>query len=471
MDSERPKAQEAPPGPQSAIGPEQFDPAGESLAEALRISFWILKIIMMALVVAYVFAGFFRVPPEQVGLVLRFGKIRGRPGKQVLKPGGHWAWPFPVEQIALVKAGRVETVDMRTFWYAMKDQDTQRMYEGQAEFKANKVAGGEGGYLITGDRNIINTIWRINYRVGDDEGDPLLFYRNVADDVSDERARRLVKLVVEACAVQSIGGFEVYDALIYRVNDLTAMVRRMAQDEFDGMETGLKIVSIERTYGAPPLAVKAAFDHVLTAEVEVGKMRRQAEGYRNKILTQAGGSVGIELGAALEELSDEMFRDALDEVKVAEFEKRLSNEKSKSPVDGEKVAELEKELGEEKSKGAADPAKVAALEVKVRELYQRAGGAVATKRQEALTEKDAVVAEVQGEGEFIALLVNQYEDDVERLNVYLRNYRIDKFKAILMGAEDKYIISVGGSETVELRTNLSPPASLLKQKQVVETQR
>ena len=429
MDSQRPQAQKAPPGPQSAIGPEQFDPAGESLAEALRISFWLLKFVMVALVVVYLFLGIFAVPQEQVALVLRFGKILGRPGEQVLGPGAHWAWPFPVDQVVLIKAKRVETVDMRTFWYAMNEGDVQRAYEGTQEFRADKIPGGEGGYLITGDRNIINTIWRINYRIGDHEDAPMLFYRNVADDVSDEKARRMIKLVVQACVVQATGSFEIYDALIYKVNELTRAVTRAAQGELDRMKTGLKISSIERVYGIPPLNVKGAFDRVLVAKLQVDEKRRAADGYRNKILSRAGGGVGIELGRVLGRLSEEMF------------------------------------------KSLPDPKKLAVLEKEVSGLYLEAGGQVAAERQKALSDKDAMVADVQGEGEFIALLMKRYEKDVERLNIYLGNYRIDKFKTVVAGAEDRYVLTVGGDETIELRAKISPPPSLLKKKQVVEKQR
>ena len=429
MDPQRPQPQEAPPGPQSAAGPEQFDPAGQSLAEALRISFWLLKLVMVALVVVYLFLGIFAVPQEQVALVLRFGKIRGRPGEQVLGPGAHWAWPFPIDEVVLMKARRVETIDMRTYWYQMSEGDVQRAYEGTQEFRADKIPGGEGSYLITGDRNIINTIWRINYRIGDQESDPILFYRNVADDVSADEAKRMVRLVVQACIVQCTGGFEVYDALIYKVNDLTRSITRVAQQQLDRMRTGIKISSIERVYGIPPLAVKGSFDRVLIAKLKVDEQRRAAEGYRNKILSRAGGVVGIELGRALGQLSEEMF------------------------------------------KRTPDPKKLAALEKEASSLYLEAGGQVAAERQKALSEKEAAVAGVQGEAEFIALLMNRYQEDVERLNIYLETYRIDKFKTVLASAEDKYILSVGGTETLELRARISPPPSLLKEKQVVEKQR
>lgn len=57
-----------------------LDPAQQSLAEALRVSFGILKVAMLALLVAYAFSGTFSVGSNEVALRLRFGEYVGSPG-------------------------------------------------------------------------------------------------------------------------------------------------------------------------------------------------------------------------------------------------------------------------------------------------------------------------------------------------------------------------------------------------------
>ena len=52
---------------------EQLDPAQQSLADALRVSFGFLKVAMVILVVFYLFSGFFNVPSREVSVRLRFG--------------------------------------------------------------------------------------------------------------------------------------------------------------------------------------------------------------------------------------------------------------------------------------------------------------------------------------------------------------------------------------------------------------
>ena len=57
-----------------------LDPAQQSLAEALRLSFGILKITMLALLVVYALSGTFSVGSNEVAVRLRFGDYVGAPG-------------------------------------------------------------------------------------------------------------------------------------------------------------------------------------------------------------------------------------------------------------------------------------------------------------------------------------------------------------------------------------------------------
>jgi len=78
---------------------EQLDPAQQSLAEALRVSFGILKAALVLALVAYAFSGTFSVGSNEVALRLRFGDYVGGPGQRVLERGTYLAAPFPLEQV------------------------------------------------------------------------------------------------------------------------------------------------------------------------------------------------------------------------------------------------------------------------------------------------------------------------------------------------------------------------------------
>ncbi|MGB2987888.1 MAG: hypothetical protein WBE26_18625, partial [Phycisphaerae bacterium] len=72
-----------------------LDAAHQSLADALRASFSVLKGIMMVLVVLYLFSNVRSVGTHEQALVLRLGRLL--PG--VHEPGLMWAFPFPIDEI------------------------------------------------------------------------------------------------------------------------------------------------------------------------------------------------------------------------------------------------------------------------------------------------------------------------------------------------------------------------------------
>ena len=101
-----------------------LDTAGESLSNALRLSFTILKAIMVVLVILFLTSGIFRVQEDENALVLQFGKIRGKVSEnRVLKPGLHWAWPEPISEIITIPVTKVQALAINSFWYFETDAE------------------------------------------------------------------------------------------------------------------------------------------------------------------------------------------------------------------------------------------------------------------------------------------------------------------------------------------------------------
>ncbi|MBU2596899.1 MAG: hypothetical protein KJ757_05005, partial [Planctomycetes bacterium] len=96
-----------------------LDAGSKSLADALRISFAVLKIIMVVLVILFFSSGVFTVAPDERAMVLRFGRIRGdTTEKRILGPGLHWAIPYPIEEVIKLPArNTVLRTAIDSFWY------------------------------------------------------------------------------------------------------------------------------------------------------------------------------------------------------------------------------------------------------------------------------------------------------------------------------------------------------------------
>ena len=63
------------------------DAGSQALAEALRSSFAIVKVVMVLMVLAFFGSGFFTVGPQEKAIILRFGKPVGE-GQKALLGGG-----------------------------------------------------------------------------------------------------------------------------------------------------------------------------------------------------------------------------------------------------------------------------------------------------------------------------------------------------------------------------------------------
>ena len=102
---------------------DELDTAGKSLSEALRMSFIILKVIMIVLVLAFLASGFETVDSNEQALVLRFGKIRGVGEKRILGPGLHWILPYPIDEIVKIPVERAIHLSIDSFWYHESPQE------------------------------------------------------------------------------------------------------------------------------------------------------------------------------------------------------------------------------------------------------------------------------------------------------------------------------------------------------------
>ena len=168
---------------------EQLDAASKSLSDAFRISFTILKVIMIVLVVAFLASGFRTVGPDERALVLRFGKIQGIGDEAILGPGPHWVFPYPIDELVKIPVEKNINLAVNTFWYKETRDDILGGGVKPRNYRAEKLDPMAEGYCLTrsqaagttgavqapvaqflkdsegSDYNIVHTKWQINYQI------------------------------------------------------------------------------------------------------------------------------------------------------------------------------------------------------------------------------------------------------------------------------------------------------------------
>ncbi|MBN1436699.1 MAG: hypothetical protein JW936_06470 [Sedimentisphaerales bacterium] len=164
---------------------ENLDPASKALAEALRLSFVVLKLVMICVIAFFIYRGFYWVEQNEVALELRFGSVKGGESvSAVLQPGPHWAWPYPVEEVVIIPGELAEReLSIDDFWY-FDPQATEEAMGLRSSRVPQTLRFGTDGYSLTASRsaavldgqedandipitdyNIIHYKWRIRYRV------------------------------------------------------------------------------------------------------------------------------------------------------------------------------------------------------------------------------------------------------------------------------------------------------------------
>src|SRR5476651_2194319 len=144
--------------------PMPDDAGSQALAEALRSSFAIVKIVMLLMVVAFFSSGFFQVGPQEKAVILRFGKPVGEGQKALLNAGLHWSLPYPIDEVVKIPITEQQIISSTVGWY---------MTTPEAELSGEEMPAGAtlnpaiDGYVLTADRNIIHTRATLRYHIDD----------------------------------------------------------------------------------------------------------------------------------------------------------------------------------------------------------------------------------------------------------------------------------------------------------------
>jgi membrane protease subunit HflK len=312
-------AHTGPPSHESG-GQGPLDPANQSLADALRKSFRILKLIMLVLVVLYFLSGWFSVKPSEVGVVLRFGRIVGTGPQEpafsaVLPPGWHWSWPYPFERWATVSANEREMPV--EFLFQLSDEERTGGIKG---YKYNNLSPARDDYLITGDANILHASLVVKYRIGD----AVAYLSNVLPMPDLEAGPRspafkrypeytLLSNLVRNAVIDTAAGREALQIRGTGQDEFLLAVARRLNEKLKGLEkSGLSLgIEVDPNNGVlapksstieaimPPRQVQEVFDRTFAAQTGRSVTITKAASAAQALLLQTAGTGYEDVAAAV----------------------------------------------------------------------------------------------------------------------------------------------------------------------------
>jgi membrane protease subunit HflK len=226
-----------------------------------------LALIAIALVALWLASGFYRVQPDEQGLVLRFGAY-----DRSTLPGLNYHIPWPIEGVQLLAVTRINRTEI-----GYRSAGGDPSMTGRGGTAPRPVP--EESLMLTGDENIIDinfaVFWRIN------NGVDYLF--NIRDpDV-------VVKAVSESVMREVIGRTPIQPALTQLRASIETDVLKETQQILDQYKSGIEITQVQLQKVDPPEAVIESFRDVQRANTDAERLRNEAEAYRNDIVPRARG--------------------------------------------------------------------------------------------------------------------------------------------------------------------------------------
>ena len=220
----------------------------------------ILGVIVLGIWAA---SGFYRVQPDEEGVVLRFGAYNRN-----ATPGLNYHIPWPVET---AQTPRVTTENLVFIGFRSGDPNAPRAGT------ARDVL--EESLMLTGDENIIDIDFVVRWRI-----------RDAADFLFNTRHPEVtIKSAAESMMREVIGRTPIQPALTEARGQIETQVAQGTQAIMDQYKAGIAITQVQLQKVDPPAAVIEAFRDVQRAAADKQRLRNEAEAYRNDIIPRARG--------------------------------------------------------------------------------------------------------------------------------------------------------------------------------------
>jgi len=238
---------------------------------------------LLALILAvYACSGFYRIQPDEVGVVLRTGRLIERPAP----PGLHYRLPNPISKLHRVKPQAVRRLEFGYRTVARRGEVVEPkayLWESFHRTGIYKKVEPEA-IMLTGDVNEIDLNWAIEYRVSDHAAPGFLF--NLAD------SEALVRAAVEHTVRAVVGRMRLTDILTTARHSIEAAVFRRLQPLLEQYQACVTVTAVRLQDVHPPIDVVPAFRRVATAREDRITSINEARGYANWTLPRSRGYAG-----------------------------------------------------------------------------------------------------------------------------------------------------------------------------------
>ncbi|HEY1154306.1 MAG TPA: FtsH protease activity modulator HflK, partial [Pseudolabrys sp.] len=223
-------------------------------------------LVVLGALVLWGVSGFFRVEPDELGVVLRFGKQ-----VREVQPGLNYHLPYPIETVLTPKALRVNKIDI-----GMRVVEDMRRGSSVRDVP-------EESLMLTGDENIVDVDFSVLWRVKPTGVGDYLF--NI------QNPEGTVKAIAESAMREVIGRSEIQPILTGARQTIETAVQDLMQKTLDHYGAGIYVQQVQLQKVDPPSQVIDAFRDVQAARADLERAQNEAQTYANRVVPEARGRV------------------------------------------------------------------------------------------------------------------------------------------------------------------------------------
>ena len=222
-----------------------------------------IKSIAIGLIaVMVIFSSFYTVETEEVGVITRFGKYISK-----AQPGLNFKIPF-IDKVQYVPVRR-----------QLKDEFGYRTASAGVNSTYRKAGYGGESLMLTGDLNLADVEWVIQYRI-DDPYNYLFKVRNPDETLRD---------ISETAMRQIVGDRTVDEVITIGRAEVASEAELIIQQICDEYELGIKIEQLVLRDVNPPDPVEPSVNGVNQAQQQRETLINQARADYNRVIPRAAG--------------------------------------------------------------------------------------------------------------------------------------------------------------------------------------
>jgi len=223
-------------------------------------------IILIAVAVAVITlfsTSFFVVDQTEQAVVLTLGKFTA-----IAEPGLHFKWPLGLQRNYNIKTKVVQT---EQFGFRTAQAGIQTRYEQQSY--------PEESTMLTGDLNIVDVEWIIQYRIND----PKAWLFNLEDK------QKTIRDISQSVINMLVGDMTILDVMGSQRVAIEQAGIGLMNSTLKSYGLGIEIIAVKLQNIVPPAGVQAAFEDVNKAIQDMNRLISEGKEAYNKEIPKARG--------------------------------------------------------------------------------------------------------------------------------------------------------------------------------------